>query len=414
MEEGERWRRILNITVPSDIVQAERRAEVQQLSARVRLPGFRTGKVPAAVIEKRFGPTVDRGLLDRIIGDAYRQVLADRNLRPISEGEISDVSYAPDSDLTFQVAFDVAPTVAVARTGGFKVERPRFDVGGEEVERVLARVRSQQGTWRPEEGGSPADGDMVSVRIQRLSDGMDVEEDDEPRPYEFVLGEDQAIPEVEAAIRTLDVGEAGEFSVTFPDDFVDEERRGVAERLRIALDGRKVLELPELDDTFAQSVGDFESLDALRARIREDLEQEARREADAAVRGQLVEQLLAANPFDVPASMVDQYIRSVVGEERGLSEEEMSEARKQLGAQAEYAVKRFLVLEEIAREKGLAATEEDIDARVEELAAKAEAEPADVYARLQKSGRLERIEREVTDQKIFDVLISESTVTDAS
>lgn len=414
MEEGERWRRILNITVPSDIVQAERRAEVQKLSARVRLPGFRTGKVPAAVIEKRFGPTVDRGLLDRIIGDAYRRVLEDRDLRPISEGEISDVSYATGSDLTFQVAFDVAPTVAVARTGGFKVERPRFDVGEEEVERVLARVRSQQGTWRPEEGGAPADGDMVSVRIQRLSDGTDVEQDDEPRPYEFVLGEDQAIPEVEAAIRTLDVGEAGEFSVTFPDDFVDEERRGVAERLRIALDGRKVLELPELDDTFAQSVGDFESLDALRARIREDLEQEARREADAAVRGQLVEQLLAANPFDVPASMVDQYIRSVVGEERELSEEEMAEARKQLGAQAEYAVKRFLVLEEIAREKGLAATEEDIDARVEELAAKAEAEPADVYARLQKSGRLERIEREVTDQKIFDVLISESTVTDAS
>jgi trigger factor len=408
LEEGERWRRTLSITVPAEIVQAERQAAVRKLAGRIKLPGYRAGKVPAQIIEKRFGPALNQELVDRVVGEAYREVLKERDLRPISEGEVSKVDFDGSAELSFEVSFDVAPELPLERTGGFTVERPALQVGDAEVDQVLGRLREQHGTWVPADAGTPEVGDRVNVRLQRLS-----VEGDEPRPYEFRLGQDEAIPEVEAAIRTLEVGGEADFTVTFPDDFPNEEKRGAKDELRISLDGRKVLELPELDDDFAKKVGDFDSLDTLRARIREDLEKEAEEEVEAVVRGRLLEQVLAANPFQVPVTMIDQYIRSMIGEEQELSPEQMAEARTQLGQQAEYAVKRFLVIEEYARTRDLAATESELDERIEAMAGKAGTNPGELWARLQKAGRIERLEREITERKVFDALKAESTITQA-
>ncbi len=408
LEEGERWRRTLNITIPAEVVSEERETALRKLSGQVNLPGFRKGKVPTSVMEKRFGPAVDQELVDRVVGEAYRDVLRERDLRPISEGEVEDVNYAPDSDLTFKVSFDVRPEVRIERVGGFQVKRPAVQVDEDQVQQVLARLQEQQGTWRPSSDGTPEDGDMVVVRIQRLA-----EEGDEPRRYEFTLGEGEAIPEVEEAIRTLEVGSQGDFTITFPDDFPNEERRGETDELRVFLDSRKVLDRPELDDEFASSVGDFESLEALRQRVTEDLQKEAAEEAEGAVRGALLEQILAANPFPVPRSMVDQYIRGAVGEDQELDEEQLAELRERLGAQAEAAVKRFIVLEEIAESRDLKATEDELDERIEEIAEKNDLEPGEVYGHLQKSGRLDQLEREITERKVFEFLKSESTIKEA-
>ncbi len=409
LEEGERWRRTLHITVPADDLKAERQAAIRKLSTRLKLPGFRQGKVPVGVIEKRFGPVVDQELIDRVVQEAYRGVLDDRALRPISEGDVAAIEYQPHAELSFQVSFDVAPTLELGIVEGFKVERPKVQIGDEEVNQVLERVREQEGVWAPVEDGTPVEGDRVSVRIQRL--GV---EGDEPRPYEFTLGRNEAIPQVEESIRTLEVGASGEFTILFPDDFPNEERRGESDELRIFLDGRKALELPPLDDALAARVGDFESLEALRARVREDLEQEANAEADAVVRAGLMEQLIAANPFDVPSSMIDQYIRSFLGNDEKLSDEAMLRAREQLLPQAEHAVKRFLVVAELARTRNLSATEEQIDERIDAIARESGADPGEVYARLQKAGRLEQLEREITDTRVFDFLKAGSTITEAA
>jgi len=408
LEEGQRWRRTLTITVPREVLSGERQAAARKLSGRVKLPGFRKGKVPPSVLEKKFGAALDQEVVDRVIQDAYKEVLQERGLRPISEGEVAEVEYAPDSDLSFQISFDVAPKIELARLGGFKVQRPAVSVTEEQVEQVLDRLRKQEGTWRPVEEGTPEDGDMVAVRLQRID-----EEGDEPRPYEFTLGEGEAIPDVEEAIRTLEPGSSGEFTVTFPADFPNEERRGHEDRLRIFLDTRKVLELPELNDDLAASLGDFESLDALRDRIRNDLRDEAEADAEAQVRRSLLEGVMDANPFEVPDSMIDQYVRSALGGQE-IPPERFQAAREELGPQAERGVKRYLVVQEIARSKDLTATEEELDERVQDIAERNQSSPGEVYARLQKSGRLEHLEQEITDRKVFDFLKGESQITEVA
>lgn len=411
VQEGERWRRTLNVTVPAREVSAERKKIAQKLATRLKIPGFRSGRIPASVVEKRFGGALNQELLDQVVGDAYREALRVNDLQPISQGEVEDVTWEPEQDLVFSISFDVQPDFDVTRLGGFTVERPSVAVTEDEVDKVLARVREQQGAWAPAPEGAAEDGDLVSVTVTRLEDGEAL---GEPQDYDLHLGEGDAIPDVEAAIRTLAQGEEGTFTVTFPEDFPNEARRGEKEELNILLRERKVQELPELDDDFARSVGDFESLDSLRARIREDLEREAEQQAEGTVRGRLLDYILEANPFQVPATMVDRYVESMVGNVEDVDEEVLARAREQLGPEAERAVRRILILDRLGDTQNLRATEEEVDARVEEIAERSGSDVSKVYAELQKSGRLEEVERSLTEEKIFAYLKEQSTITDAS
>lgn len=408
--EGERWRRHMSVTIPAAIVQQEERKAAAQIASRARLPGFRKGRVPKKVIESRFGGAVRQETLDKLVGAAYQEALTAQELRPISEGELEDLTYEPEADLTFAIAFDVEPVFEVEKLGGFVVERPVQEVTDEQVDAVLARIQEQNGVWQPAEEGLPEDGNMVSVTIVRLEDG---EPADEERSYDLVVGQGDAIPDIEEGIRTLEPGASGDFDITFPDDFSDESRRGASETVRIGLTSRRVLDVPELDDELAKQVGDFETLDELRAKIREDMEKEAAQQSEQVVRGRLLDFIVEANPFDVPASMAARYADSVIGDPSRIPEDRLAEFREQIRPEAERAVKRILVIERIAEVHGLGADDDAIDDRIEEIAEANNTDAAKVYAEFQKAGRLEAMERELTEKAVFDFLIEQSEITDA-
>jgi len=410
LEEQEAWRRRLTVTVPAGTVQTERNKIVQKLGGRLKLPGFRKGKIPTDVVEKRFGPAVDKEMLDKVIGEAYRIALHSQEMEPISEGQVEEVKYEPRENLTFSISFDVQPIIDLERLGGFTVQRPKLEVVDEDVNRVLERLRDQNGAWKPLEEGAAEDGNLVTLEIQKLENG---EPGGEPRPYEIVLGDGEAIPEVEEAIRTLAVGETGDFTVTFPEDFSDESRQGEKEHLRITLEARKTKELPELTDEFAASMGDFEKLEELTARVRKDLEKEAEGQAESVVKGQLVESLLEANPFEVPRSMAERYMETIMGDTSKLDPEIVAQTQESLRPDAEKAVKRLLLIDRVTELQGLRASEDEVDERVQEIAEKNDLKPGQVYSNLQKSGNLEALEREITETKVWAFLMEQSTVQEA-
>lgn len=410
VQEHERWRRVMKVTVPASVVQEEERRAAKQMASRTRMKGFRKGRVPTKVIKSRFGGALRQEALDKLIGSAYRAALAAEELRPITEGEVEDIRYEPEQDLTFAIAFDIEPVIELQRLGGFAVERPATPVTTEHIDHVLNRIQEQNGVWQPQEEGSPDEGNLVSVTITKLS--AEENEDEGGRDYDFVIGHGDAIPDIEEALKGLEPGASGDFDISFPDDFADESRRGDTERVRITLNSRRVLDLPELNDDLAKQVGDFETLDELKAKVRKDMEKEAAQAAESSVRGRLLDSLLDANPFDVPQSMVDRYANSVIGDQR-VPEDEIVEVREQIRPEAERAVKRLLMVDHIAETHGLAATEDDVDNRVEEIADANDTAAAKVYAELQKAGRLEAIERELTETNVFNFLKEKSEIIDA-
>ncbi|MSR35130.1 MAG: trigger factor [Gemmatimonadetes bacterium] len=393
------------------MVQQEREQIMKQLAGRLHMPGFRKGKVPAAVVEKQYGPTLQKETLDRVIGEAYRTALAEHALQPISDGEVEKVDWKPEADLTFEISFDVRPHIELARLSGFKVERPRPHVADADVDRVIERLRDQSATWRPiDDGQTPMEGELVSVRMTRLDESGEPE--GEAQSYQIVLGEGDAIPDVEAAILEVAPGQTRDFTVHFPMDFHNEERRGEEQRLRIAVVDRRTKELPALDEVFARSVGEFDTVDALRTRARTDLEKESRAHAEAVVAGRLLDAVLDANPFDVPRSMVTRYVDSVLGDTSKADPGAVERARAQLQDEAELAVKRLIVVERVADAHDLRATRDEVEERVAQLAQASGITTAQARGQLQKSGRLDALAREITERKVLDLLTSQSEIRD--
>ncbi|MCH7562314.1 MAG: trigger factor [Gemmatimonadetes bacterium] len=409
LEEGDRWRRTLNVTVPADLVELERSNIAKKLAARIKLPGFRKGHVPKGVLEKRYGAALNQETLDAVIENAYREALARQSVHPISEGEVKNVRFEPEQDLTFSISFDVQPEFEISRMGGFTVERPNILVDDNQVDQVVQRLREQHSTWVPSDEGRPEPGNVVSVEIERLEE----EPDGETQPYEFILGHGEAIPDIEEAILSLEVGAVGDFVVTFPDDFANEEQRGKEQQLRIKLTGRRVQDLPEEDDAFAESLGQVESMADLRSKLREDLEKEAEAQKEGAIRGQLLDFVVDANPFSVPESMVERYMASILGKANELPPEKLAEMKEKLAPETERTVKRILVIDRIAEGQSLRATEAELDERIESIAESAGKTPAQVYASLQRNERMEALEREITETKVFNFLKAQSEIKDA-
>lgn len=402
---GDAASRALQVTVPAERVrQAEDRA-VQLVSRRVRLPGFRAGHAPAAIVRKRFHEAIRQTVLDEVIRESWDQARETESLRPIADPSVRNVKFEEGGPIEFELLVEVRPEIALARLGGFTLTREVPAVTDAQVEEQLGRLREQKATWLPIEGQRPSPGQMVRVDVTSLEEGAAAE----PQPHNFVLGEGQAIPALEERIMELVPGQSADTEVRMPDDHPDESRRGTVRRLRVALHEVKRQELPPLDDAFAREVGDFEDLAALRAAVRTDLEQDAGREADARVRDQLIQQLVAANGIEAPPSLVHRVLHGFL-HAYGVPHEKEAEFAAQFGPMAEAQVRRDLVLSAVSEANGLAATEADLDARVARMAEARGVPAGQVYSALQKANRLGELERAITEDKVFAFLLQHSTV----
>jgi trigger factor len=409
VEKPAAWSRRLTITVPAERIAREKKQAVERLSKRVKLPGFRQGRVPAGVMEKRFGPAIEQETIEKVVSDAYRQALESQGLQPISQGAIDNFEYQPGSDLTFNVDLDVRPEIELERVGGFTVMREQAAVEDAQVEEVLQRLREENAVWEPKPDAVPVAGDMATVEITPL-DAEAGAEPAKPRRYQIVIGEGQAVPAVEDAIRTLKAGEDAEFDVDLPADADDPAAGTKPHRMHIRMFEVRTPQFPELDDDFAKGLGDFDDLASLRSRIRTDLENEAAREAERGVRMQLIQQVIDANPFEVPPSMVRGYLERAMPAREGEDAERMNEARQQLWPAAEQALKRTMVVERIAEMEALHATSAELDARIDEIAERAGRPRGEVIVQLQKSERLQELEHEITEEKVFAYLKSLSEI----
>ncbi len=412
MEKPGAWARRLTITVPAERVERERKAAVQRLAKSVRLPGFRKGKVPTQVMEKRWGPAIEQEAIEKLVGEAYQEAIRQEGLEPISQGAIDSIDYQSGSDLTFNVELEVRPELELERLGGFEVKRQRGEVSDAQVDQVIQRLRDEQAVWQPlPEGEIPLVGDMVTVELTPQDDATDAAAN-QARTYEIVLGEEQAVPQIEEAIRTLRPGDENTFTLDLPENASDPASPTKPHTVHIRMTEAKRAERPEVDDAFAASLGDFESVAILRERVRTDLEAEAGREAERNVRGQLIARIVEANPFEVPNTMIDRYLEQVLPGRDAADAERVAEMRQQARPVAEQALRRMLVIERIATMEGLHATSDEVDARIASVAERMGRPAPEVRKQLQQSGRLAELEEEVTENKVFDYLTSLSTIQD--
>jgi trigger factor len=397
--------RLLQVTVPVAAVNEAKQKAARKIAGSVSLPGFRPGKAPLAMVMKRFGDAIKSEAIEALVQQAYQEVLEREQLKVAAQPHIHDLKFEDDAPLTFDLHVEVRPELKLARTSGFKVSRTTRVVVDDDVQQQLEQLREQRASWTPIED-KPMEGDMVKVLLATTEESGEMPEG---REYSLVLGGGQAIPGIEEVIMEIKPGEAAQRPVRWPDDFPDEAQRGKTKTVRVELKDVKRKALPELDDAFARELGDFDSLDALRKVVREDMEESATRESDAEVRQKLLDELIGANPFDVPPSWVAQLVHGYA-EAYKIPEEEHDRFAQGFRPTAERQVRRDMVIDAISEAEGLKASESDIDDKITEMAGKRGVNPGQLYAQLQKASRISELERGITEDKVFAWLFERNTV----
>jgi trigger factor len=397
----------LHVTVPVDRVREAEARALKYYAKRARLPGFRPGKAPDTVVRKRFGDAIRQTVLEEVIRESWETAKTAESLKPITDPAIRNLKFEDGSPIEFELHVEVRPELKLERVGGFRLERRVAPVADSAVNEQLARIQEHKAAWIPVEGAKPTPGQMVRVEVAPIENGVA----GPAQPHDLVLGDNQAIPELEERIMTLLPGETAEAEVRFPDDHPDESRRGQTRRVRITLHEVKRQELPPLDDALAREAGDFENLDALRAAVRQDLEREAAREADTEVRRNLIGQLVEANRVEAPHSLVHRLLHGYA-EIYKVPEEQLAGFEQQFRGIAETQVKRDLALDALVEAHELRASESELDERINAMAATRGVPAGQVYASLQKANRLQELERAITEEKAFDFLLKQSTVED--
>jgi trigger factor len=408
-------RRVLEIEVGAEEIQRELEAVVADYSRRIQLPGFRKGKVPRSVLEKRFGGSFEQETIERAIETAVGQAYRDQSLVPLMPAEVEDLKYEPGGALSFKAVVEIRPQVEAKDYRGIAATRRTREVTEDDVEREIAALVDSTSLWLDVE--RPAqDGDLLTVDYVRLDARGQVLKSTRRRDYEILLGSPGLLPEFQAALTGASAGESRTVHVIYPADFDNAELAGKEVQFHVKLKKIKEKKVRERDDNWAKEVLGVEGLEDLKARIRLNLEGEALLASRREVEDALVEAILAGNTVPMPERWVERRVADEVAEierraGRPVPEEEAGPLRTQIRGALERQLKRELLLDAIARQESLAVTDPEVGEEMSRLL-QAGGRVAQEFRALPAEQRRARVRDVLERRKVFDFLLEHAQVTE--
>jgi trigger factor len=414
-------RKNLRIEISQDVVDAEIERIARDYSRKARIPGFRPGKAPARVIKQRFKDQILHDVAHDLIPRAIDDALRDRGVEPVDTPDIRDVTVEEGHPLTFTASFDTVPSFEPGDYASIALRRPPIRVEEEAVNVALQRLRDRAARYEPVEGRGVDHGDTVVADVERREGARETGPPETTRDVNIQLGAKANPPGFDEHLLGLEPGATTSFDVHYPGDYPIRELAETDVSYTVSVKGIKRRVLPELDDEFAKDLGEFETLDALRARVREDLEHEARHTQERTLRGDLMRQLAGRVPFEIPPSLVEREMdRRVEDFARRLIDQNIDP--RQAGIDwnafrdsqrdaAREAVAGAIALDEIAHRERIEVSPEEIEREIGRFAEQTGRTPAAVRARLEKEGGLSRMTAGLRREKSIDFLLARATIS---
>ena len=369
---------ILEVEVPAERLGRAVGEAVRALSKRTRVPGFRPGKAPRGVLEAVLGPgAVLDEAVDRLVQGAYRDALVEQAILPLTNADVEILQAEEGKPLIFKATVQVRPEVGLGDYRDFNF-RPEIETIDEpKVEKVVEELRDQNASLAPVEDRPAKKGDYTVIRMEGTRDGVPFEGGTSER-MPLIIGDDRLIPGFEDNLVGLSVGDKKGFEITFPADYMEAELAGKEVHFDVEVKELREKIMPDLDDEFARSMGDFSDLDNLRTEIKARLERNALDKARHEFADRIIEYAVANATLDLPDVLIDQEVEVMHDEFRaslarqGITEEAYlkvtnktdADLHADLRPDAEKRVKVLLVLSKIAETEGIVVPEADVDAEV--------------------------------------------------
>jgi trigger factor len=394
----------LAVEVPFEELEPSIKSAYQRIAAQVNVPGFRRGKVPPLVIDQRIGrPAVLDEAVNEALPKLYGQAIEENQLRPLGQPEVDVTDFVDGQELKFTVEVDVRPTVTLPEWEGLQVQVADADVTDTDVEEQLQRLRSRFGTLvgvdRP-----AADGDFVVIDLEATVGGKPVE-DGQATGVSYQIGSGQLVPGIDDAVTGLSAGESATFQTTLLGTNAGQEVD-----CRVTVSAVKEQQLPELDDEFAQMASEFDTLEELRADLRNQAASLKRVEQAMNARDAVLDKLLEkAGDIPLPEGVVSAQIGEHLSDGHGDDEHRADfekDLRRSLTAQ--------FVLDELVKAEQLQVSQEDLTSALLQRAARSGVEPNQLIQQYIETGTLPTLVSEVARGKALALVVEKAQIVDAS
>jgi len=420
-------RRVLKVEVEKDVVEVERGKVLQEYAAEASIPGFRKGRIPLQLVERRFAKDISEETRNRLIPRFYRDALKSENIKPVAVVEIKDTDFVNGEALSFSITVDVPPEFKIPKYKGMSLKGRKQEVSPDQVDKAIDAIRSQAATFEDVTGRAAEDGDLVQIDYEGMCDNVAVSEL-VPKAAQLGIGKDfwivagepgGLIPGLSNSLVGAVVGEARSLNVTFPDDFKMKLLSGRQAVYKVTISGMRQRKLPALDDEFCKKVG-LETVDKLRDEVRKSLVERGAAEEKARLKNEIAKELLEHTAMDVPESLVDEESRriaqDIVSENsmRGVSRDEIVGRREDiLDAATKSSIERIrmeYILDAIAGEEKITAEDAEVDKAVAAVAARYRTDPDVLRADLERRGAMERFRRNIRVDKALDFVFGQAKI----
>lgn len=417
VEELSGSKRALTVEVSPDVVRPTVEGVYHKFSQRVALPGFRRGKVPRDILERRFRDEIREEVIKEMIPTTYRQALEQSHLDPVSLPAVEEVSFEFGESLRYRAVVEVKPLLEMKDYKGVAVSRNKVEVTDQEVEDHLKVLQEHAAEYIPMEGWPALAGDRVIVDAQGFLDGKP-RKDLQVENFTLELGAHQFLPGVDERLAGVQKGEVRDVPVTFPADDPRPDFRDREIVFRFTVKEIKKKKTPPVDDTFAKAVGKGETERELREKVREELLAQKEQAEEQRLKWEVVEKIAAAQPFEVPEGLVrremERMLRELsysVGAHPERLEGDVS-FRLKLEESARNRVKNTLVLEAVSKQEGIVAEPEDVEVEIQRLASALNQKPDEVREHMSREGRMEALTANVVQWKTLNFLFSQARILD--
>jgi len=412
----------LTIEVPREDVVREMDTAYKDLKRNAKVKGFRPGKAPRSVLERLYGKDVRADVASRLIQDAFIEVLKESEMNVVGTPQIDPPDLKPDEGYTFTATVEVNPELAPFDLDGFQLKKTLYRATDEEVDAQLQMLRNNLARMVPIEEARPlADGDYAVVDYEGLKDGKPFAETQRTENFSMKIGDGLLHPDVDAALKGLNAGDSTEVSVKFADDHFNEKLAGQELTFHVTVKEIREQQIPEIDDEMAKRLGPFDSLEALKDKINENLSAGYEKRQEQELHEQVFEALIAQQEFEVPESLVDHELGNIVEEakqkfayhntnmeELGLTDEGLREKYRETALNQ---VRRHMILAKIIEQESLEVSDEALEAGYQEMADSFN-QPVDVIKQFyaQNPDRIDVFKHALLEKQAIKLIIDKSSI----
>jgi trigger factor len=420
VEEISSIKKKVSIEIPEDQVTQEVESFYKDLGKKAKIKGFRPGKVPRDILERYFKDYIKAEVIQKLIQDTYPQALSEANLQPVSPPVVDPGEFENGKPFQYSAVIEVKPDIKLEGYTGLKIEGKKEEVKDEEVGERLKALQNLHANLKAISEARPIQaGDYVIIDYEASMDGKPLE-GGKAIDFTVEVGSGQFIPALEEKLIGLKPEEEKEIEVSFPEDYGYKKWAGKTISFHVKIKEIKEKILPPLDDEFAKDLGDYASFEELKAKLKGEIEKEKELGLERQLKDQVVDQLLEANPFEVPDSLVEEQAKAMISDTKlrlaaqgvvlknlGVSEEKLQEDYKVM---AQKQVKTFLILEKIAGQEGIAVTDDEADDRLREMSERMHQKFDVVKRYYEKNGLLPEVKDGIIRDKTLNFLLEKANI----